>query len=461
MQNIPRMNKTRLLMYLLAAHCGLSCLAQTIPTISIPQPATLNVPQINTGTNNRGMPSAPSYISPNDAIQKRQSQMIMQEVDRDIKQSALQQQAMREAQADIAEFQSRINYSLPSWAKSPGAEYYHTAYDRIIASDSLFSMKDNVFTIENAFFSNGLDKTEFDKIIDNCRSFLLSAMKERGYDLNSNTAKNFMLFQFFSETLQLKNSKQKHLPFKYDFEDYKGVQDYSKMFVTKLLRKGSGQCHSMPLLYLILAEAIEAEAYLALSPNHSYIRFIADNGKWYNIELTNGMFSTDSYILQSGYIKSEALQNNIYMQNLSRKELLAEQLSDLAQGYIRKYGYDEFVGKTIDKALELYPNSITANMIKANLDKARFEYVADQIGINPYDRAQLQKIRNFPEAVKLLNAANAQFATIDNLGYEPMPDEAYQKWLQSMNAEKQKQENEAMKQQFKGILEKPESKFKG
>ena len=455
------MNKTGLLIVLLAAHCGLPCLAQTFPTIPVPQPATLNhLPQTTTGT-------APNILSPQSAFSDieanttRQNQLLIREAERDMQQSFMQQQAKQEAQADIAEFHYRINYSLPSWASRPGAEYYHTAYDRIIASDSVFSVKDNVFTVENAYYGNVLDKAEFDKIIENCRVFLLSAIKERGYDLNSNTAKNYMLFQFFSETLQLNNSKQKHLPFKYDFEDYTGVHDYSKMFVTKLLQNGSGQCHSMPLLYLILAETINAEAYLALSPNHSYIRFPADNGKWYNIELTNGMFSTDSYILQSGYIKSEALQNNIYMQNLSRKELLAEQLSDLAQGYIRKYGYDEFVGKTIDKALELSPNSISVNMVKANLVKARFEYVVGQIGINPYDRAQLQNIRNFPQVVKLLNAANAQFAIIDNLGYEPMPDEAYQKWLQSMNAEKQKRENEAMKQQFKGILEKPKSKFKG
>lgn len=31
-----------------------------------------------------------------------------------------------------------------------------------------------------------------------------------------------MLFKFFSETLQLKGLKTKHLPLKYDFEDFNG-----------------------------------------------------------------------------------------------------------------------------------------------------------------------------------------------------------------------------------------------
>lgn len=239
-----------------------------------------------------------------------------------------------------------------------------------------------------------------------------------------------------------------------------GIEDYSKMFVSKLISTGSGQCHSMPLLYLILAEEIGAEAYLALSPNHSYIRFPDDKGKWYNIELTNQMFSTETYILQSGYIKSEALQNKIYMENLSPRELLSHQLTDLAQGYIHKFGYDEFVQKVIDKALELYPNSISANMIKANLDTQRFEYVMRQLKINPHDNKQLQQIRHFPKAVELLNRVNGQYSLIDNLGFEQMPPEAYQKWLQDMRDEKQKQEDKAISEQFKGILSKQANTFK-
>lgn len=279
-------------------------------------------------------------------------------------------------------------------------------------------------------------------------------MKELNYDLQSNSAKNFMLFQFFSETLQLKSNGVKHTAFQYDFDDYMGVKEHSKMFVSKLLETKKGQCHSMPLLYLILAEQIGAKAFLALSPNHSYIRFQDDVGKWYTIELTNGMFSTTSYILQSGYIKSEALQNKIYMQNLSKKELLSQFYVDLANGYTHKFGYDEFVQKLITKALALYPNSISANMIQSNLDTARFEYAMHQLGINPRKKEALQNIRYFPEAVDLLNKVNKQYDFVDNLGYEHMPAEAYQKWLQSMKGQKYIQDNETIKKQFKGVVAK-------
>ena len=62
-------------------------------------------------------------------------------------------------------------------------------------------------------------------------------MDELGYDKESNLAKNFMLFQFFSDTLEIKSKDLKHLPFKYDFDDYMGIKDWSKMFVSKLLEQ--------------------------------------------------------------------------------------------------------------------------------------------------------------------------------------------------------------------------------
>ena len=383
---------------------------------------------------------------------QQQNQQIIHEAQQREKQREAQK---REIYSNLNKSKPNINYNLPSFSNISGTSHYYDVYNNLIQIDTNnLSVKDINFQIENAYYENKQDKAEFDKIIKNSGDFILAKMKELNYDLQSNSAKNFMLFQFFSETLQLKANGLKHLPFQYDFNDYMGVKDYSKMFVSKLLETKTGQCHSMPLLYLILAEQINAEAFLALSPNHSYIRFQDDTGKWYNIELTNGMFSTTSYILQSGYIKSEALQNKIYMQNLSKKELLSQFYVDLANGYTHKFGYDEFVQKLISKALELYPNSIAANMVQSNLDTIRFEYVMKQLGINPQKKEDLQNIRNYPSTVALLNKVNKQYDFMDNLGYEHMPEEAYQKWLQSMKEQKHKQDNENIKQQFKGLINK-------
>ena len=148
------------------------------------------------------------------------------------------------------------------------------------------------------------------------------------------------------------------------------------------------------------------------------------------------------------------------MENLSRKELLGQHLTDLASGYIHKFGYDEFAQTIIERALALYPNSITANMLQANIDTARFEFVMGQLGINPRNPNELQNIGHFPRAVELLNKVNSQYDFIDDLGYEHMPEEAYQKWLQAMQGGKQKQDNEVISKQLKGILTKPSKTLK-
>lgn len=395
-------------------------------------------------------PASSNIYTGDNGRQNQQQADILKEVQ---SHERAREKAMNEIRVDTQAMRKVVSYLLPSYSDEKGSEFYYQAFDKIIMLDTAYTLKGNTFLIENAYFENTMDNAKFDQAIKESAAFLTAKMKEQGYDLKSNAAKNFMLFQFFAEPLQLKSSKQKHLPFKYDFEDYMGLQNYSKMFVSKLLATGAGQCHSMPLLYLMLAEEINAEAYLALSPNHSYIRFPDDKGKWYNIELTNGMLSTDSFILQSGYIKSEALQNKIYMENLNRAQMLAHILTDMAQGYIHKFGYDEFVTKVIDKALQLSPNSINANMVKANLDSARLEFVLRQIG--------KRTLKDYPKAVALMEAVKKQYGIIDQLGYEPMPEEAYREWLQSLNEESQKQKNEEMSKQLKKTLNNHKNARKG
>ncbi|MET3012939.1 hypothetical protein, partial [Flavobacterium psychrophilum] len=139
-----------------------------------------------------------------------------------------------------------------------------------------------------------------------------------------------------------------------------------------------------------------------------------ENKKWYNIELTNGMFTAPSFILNNGYVRSEALQNHIYMQELSKKELLAQLYSDLAMGYIAKFGYDDFVQNVAQKALSLYPNGIAPNMLLSNFNTFRFEYAMKKLGINPNNKTELQQIRQYPETVQWLKATNEQYNKIDD-----------------------------------------------
>lgn len=131
-------------------------------------------------------------------------------------------------------------------------------------------------------------------------------------------------------------------PFKYDLEDYMGEKDYTNLFASKLLGKGSGQCHSLPLVYLMIAEQLGAKAWLSLAPSHSFIQFMDNRGRLLDFETTNGNIVSGSWVAGSGYINGKALRNKTYLDTLSRRQLYARCLSDLLLGYLNKFEYDDF-----------------------------------------------------------------------------------------------------------------------
>ncbi|MGH2666307.1 hypothetical protein [Flavobacterium sp.] len=422
-----------------------------VPVVPVtPQPA--QIPNYSnqsfSNPNNRNIIANPTtqFV---DVRQAQQHQLIMREVEQNEKQRT---ETLNQIKSDINEVSNSLGYHLPSHSNEKGTEFYRQVFDKMILLNvENYSVKDVNFDIENAYFENKLSKDEFDRTIKETAEFILAKMKEKNFDLNSNTAKNFMLFEFFSQSMQVKGFKQKHFPIKYDFEDYWGRQNWSKMFVTKLLKTNTGQCHSMPLLYLTLAEQIGAEAYLSNSPNHSYIKFQDEKGKCYNLELTNGMLTVPSFILNNGYITAEAIQNKIYMQNLTKQQMLSQFYTDLAGGYLHKFGYDEFVEKVINKALELYPTSITANMVKANYNTELLKYVVKRLNIDTETQEGREKILNYPKAVEVLQAMQMQYKVIDELGFQYMPSDAYEKWLGSLKNEKNKQDNEREREQLKRL----------
>ncbi|AZA81426.1 hypothetical protein C1637_02295 [Chryseobacterium lactis] len=397
------------------------------------------------------VPSVPHgglYNSRSSQIQQQNARMMEEDF-----RKVAKEQELRNKQENYYRQQALEDsyYNLPSFSGKAGTQSYYDAFNKLSGLDSNnFSISEANFIVENAYYGDKQNYNQFKSGIQKTAKQLLQKMKERKQDLESNTDKNLMIFEYLSKGMKLGGVQHKAI--KYDFEDYMGAKDWSKMFVSKLLKTGSGQCHSMPLYYLMLAEEMNAEAHLAFAPNHTYVKFKDEEGEWQNAELTNGIFTTSSIILESGYIKSEALQNDIYMKEQSKKELLAQFYADLANGYAHKYGMDEFVGKTLDKALEYSPKNIYANLLKSTFQQAKLQYVAGQLGIkNLENPEELQNIRFYPRALALLQETKAQFNNIDNLGYIPMPEGAYEEWLGNMKGEANRQKSEALAERMKQI----------
>jgi len=341
----------------------------------------------------------------------------------------------------ISDFPRPLRYDLPSLGNLQGTEHFYFAAEKLnemLNNTAPISIKEAVYMVENAYFENRLNYSGFNKAIEMMSETAMQKAIQDGQDWNDPAAKNIMLFRIMADTLDLKVSSREaseiSYPLTYDFDDYRGEKDWTNMFVSKLLATKKGQCHSMPLLYLILCESVGTEAFLAYSPSHSYVKIRDKSDNWYNLELTNGRIVSDAFIVGSGFITAEAIKNKTYMESLSRQEVIAHCLSDLAMGYIHKYGYDGFVDQCTDSVLKYAPNNLTGLMIKANYRTERFEYVVNQVGRPHPDTLKV----HYPKVYELLEERNEIYRKIDNSGYREMPEKAYRHWLQSVNDEKEK-----------------------
>lgn len=416
-----------------------SPLTMEIPGITFPEPVqpTLLIPQVIIGHQQTQNFQMPTPYSPYD--HKQQNQMIMREVQQHEKRRLQQQQFMAEIENDMKP--KTIRYEFPDQSRIAGTEHFRNAFaeiDRMLKGETPLKLKRAVFLTENAYLDNLMEYDWFDHDVSSDVEFIHSLIEQAGYDKENPTVKKWALQQLMSDTIYFRdgngNVTYTHLPYQYDFEDPWGREDWAKQFVVKLTSNGKGQCHSLPLLYLILAEELGVEAWLSYSPSHTYIKVDDGKGNLLNYETTNGHYTTDVFVQSSGYIKAEALRSGIYMDTMSRKEVVATTLADLAKGYAIKFGFDQFVLGCLDKALEYSPNNVYALQLKSDYQTYLFFYVFDQLG-----RPPVEKLPNYPKAYELFKKMHEIYGQLDTLGFEQMPEEIYQKWLQSFETEKSKQ----------------------
>ena len=289
------------------------------------------------------------------------------------------------------------------------------------------SVKRAEFLLEWAYLDGKLDYKEFCHAIDTTVWHINLFIKANHLD-QYKTGGNYALFEYFSSPYSMNGRK----PFTYDYEDFAGSEDLTKLFITKVMRTHSGQCRSLPVYYKVLAEAIGAEAHITLAPQHSFIRHHdeKDPNKWVNVELTTLSLSRDIVYLENFGISDEAIRNKVFMYPLSDKETVAYLLSELlVSGYLRKYNndYDDFVWLCSQKTLEYYPQDVIALRNKGNVLTVRLMGHLKQNG-NVMD-----------DVAKWLDQAwKENNETINKLGYTEMPDDLYLKHLNDAKEEMKK-----------------------
>jgi hypothetical protein len=295
------------------------------------------------------------------------------------------------------------------------------------------SFEKAVLLTEQTYFGDAFDPQEWGQSLDELEALCRANAKKRVLMYEGKEKDQISLyaaiFSVMTGTLDILTNEgmAQNFPFLYDFTNIWGHRDWSQMFVSKLLSTGTGQRHSLPLLYKILADECGLPSYLAFSPAHSYIRYQDERGQWNNFELTNGHLVSDSWILASGYIQSEALRSGIYMDTLREKGTISYCIVDLAIGYGVKYGMDAFVAECTDLALKHDPNGLQGWLIRSDYQTVLTQYVVKQVG----NVTETTLSKRYPQAHAQVQKFQSIYAQIDRMGYKPMPKEDHQAWLQS------------------------------
>ena len=233
---------------------------------------------------------------------------------------------------------------------------------------------------------------------------------------------NLSLFDVMCKSIPLKNDSLtiNSTPFIYNFDDPQGDIDFSSTFVTRLLATHRGNCRSLSYLYKILADETGAKCWLALAPNHIYIRNYSKQVGWYNTELTSGTFPTDAWVAATGYVSTDAIRSGVYMDTLSNQQSIGLCILDLAHGYIRQTNNytDGFVLKCCNLVLRYHPVNPMALLLKAEALKKLY---------------LKQKDNGDTDAPNTFIQMEQTYINLIKSGYREMPYEVYQKWLKTVN----------------------------
>lgn len=109
---------------------------------------------------------------------------------------------------------------------------------------------------------------------------------------------------------------------RYDSSE-EGKTRQENFFLHNTLDKKEGNCVTIPMLYMALAQKLGYPVYGVLAPEHTFVRFVDPRLKTQNIELT----AEAGYEPDEGYafrlnVSQKAIKSGAYLRTLSRRQYL-------------------------------------------------------------------------------------------------------------------------------------------
>ncbi|WP_420578348.1 hypothetical protein [Ekhidna sp.] len=386
--------------------------------------------------------------------QRQRNAQIMAEVDAHVATEQARKDRVNKLIDDAVNAMPKIQYERRG-PNIEGRERFYEAFSQIaemLTDSSKLDLTKAVYLTEAAY-NPDLSWKSYQDGIQKMLTHISYKLESDNIKADDQVARNMALFSFFTDTLTYDYPNEGPVtsyPLLYDFDDFWGREDAANLFVSKLMNKGTGQCHSLPLLYLILAEQTGTDAHMALAPNHSYIKFQDEFGNWHNMELTNHSLTSDQFVQASGYITAESIQNKMYMHPLTKKEVIAQCLSDLAIYYSKKFGQERFVYDAARFSYEHNQKSITPHQLINNYYYYNLNYVIHQYKQYGLTKEQFERDE---KAQHIKNQLIGSQKFIERVGYQDMPPEQYERWLNSVKEEQNKQNHKIKMRTLMGQID--------
>lgn len=203
-------------------------------------------------------------------------------------------------------------------------------------------------------------------------------------------------------------------PFTYDLADPLGQKVRSKMLST-YVRTRKGNCVSMPVLFLIVADRIGLKVRLAAAPLHLFVRYTDPGGVDHNLEATSGGHEAPAeYYRAKLPMTDRAIQSGIYMRTLSERETIAQMAASVLDFLMAERRYQE-AADVADAILAVSPRDAYAMVKKGHAAAAMMQAEF----VDKYPDPTLIPPHLRPRFAALRAAYQERFRQAEALGWQP------------------------------------------
>ena len=210
-------------------------------------------------------------------------------------------------------------------------------------------------------------------------------------------------------------------PFSYDFDNPQGRLAKHKT-LNYYLTTRRGNCVSMPMLFLMLAEQLGVEMSLITAPQHLLIQYKdAKTGKLVNLETTSGANpSRPEWLRTQRPFTDRAVQSGMYLKPLTKKQMVAVMASTILQ---QLYGEDKDWQEDIEVAIEIIDHYPEMDVPQIHIALSAYNLIQENYRSKYQTPAEMPSdvYEKYMDLQYLLDVANGRLKSLGYQGYNSSP----------------------------------------